>query len=65
MRLVWSGLMAAGLLMVGLSVYESRADRRDRGTPAGDDSGWVATASQEDGTGFPPPDPTPPPPPPR
>ena len=59
MRLVWSGLMAAGLLLVGLSVYESRGDRRDRVAPAGDETGWVATANREDGTGFPPPDPPP------
>jgi len=63
MRLLWSGLMAAGLLLVGLGVYESRVDRRDRVAPAADEAGWVATASQEDGTGFPPPDPPPPPPP--
>ena len=34
MRLLWSGLMAAGLLLVGMSVYESRRDR----------AAWVAEA---------------------
>jgi hypothetical protein len=62
MRLLWSGLMAAGLLLVGMSVYESR---RDRAAPAGDETGSFTTANREDGTGFPPPDPTPPPPPPQ
>jgi hypothetical protein len=60
MRMLWCGLMVAGLFLVGMSVYEAREDEAAR--DGGNEVGWVATASQEDGTGFPPPDPPPPPP---
>ena len=53
MRVFWSVVLAGGLLLVGLDVFESR-----QGKGAGTQS-----ASMEDGTGFPPTNPPPPPPP--
>ena len=55
MRLFWSVVLAAGLLLVGMDVYESRREARDGKTPQ-------AVTMMEDGTPLPPP---PPPPPPR
>jgi hypothetical protein len=57
MRVFWSVVLAAGLALVGLDVYESRQDSR-----LGDRAGGNTT--MEDGTGFPSPN-GPPPPPPR
>jgi len=58
MRLFWSVVLAGGLLLAGLDVYQSRQDATRSGS-----GGRTTTASMEDGTGFPPPNPPPPPPP--
>jgi hypothetical protein len=56
MRVVWSTLLATGLLLIAMNVFEKRVQ--------GPTFAPGVTASDlEDGTGFPPPDPTPPPPP--
>jgi hypothetical protein len=55
MRLIWSGFLLTGLLMVGLSVYERRELRRER--PQHSEDGGPMYGS-EDGIPYPPP-PTP------
>ncbi len=54
MRFLWSCVLATGLLLVGLEIYEGR--RADRTTTT-DDAGYVTAL--EDGTGAPSPNPTP------
>jgi hypothetical protein len=54
MRLFWSVVLAGGLILVGVDVYESQK------TSAGDVE--MSGRAAEDGTGYPEP---PPPPPPR
>jgi hypothetical protein len=56
MRLFWTGVLLTGLLLIGLSTYES-------GTAAGGPEPSMST--MEDGTPMPEPDPTPTPPPQR
>lgn len=48
MRLIWTGFLLTGLLLTGLSAYESGQTREEPVTPM-----MVAT---EDGTPMPPPD---------
>ncbi len=60
MRFFWSVVLAGGLLLVGLDVYQSRRDGTRSGSGA-----RTPYASMEDGTGLPPPNPPPPPPPPQ
>jgi len=50
MRLFWTSVLVTGLLLVGLSTYESRQSP---------DAAVTTSAMGEDGTGFPQPYPTP------
>lgn len=60
MRVVWSLMLAGGLLLIGLQVGESRGERdRDRAARPGAETGGMTAL--DDGTGFPPPDPPKPP----
>ncbi len=59
MRMLWSCVLATGLFLIGLEVYEGRRAAEQTGT------GTVATEvgtvnALEDGTGCPPPPPPPP-----
>ena len=56
MRLLWSCVLATGLLLVGLEVYEGRRGERNGGSLAAPEV--TAVTALEDGTGAP----TPPPP---
>lgn len=57
MRLIWSGFLMTGLLLIGTSVFERRQAARE---PVSAQEGVTAS---EDGTGFPSPNSTPTPPP--
>jgi hypothetical protein len=49
MRVFWTGVLLTGLILVGMSTYDSLT------APA--EGVGVTTSSAEDGTGFPPPKP--------
>jgi hypothetical protein len=53
MRVFWTGFLMTGLLLIGISTYERRAERTRGESPAS------GVAQSEDGTGFPYPHPTP------
>lgn len=55
MRLIWSGFLMTGLLLMGMSAYERRQMRE--GLVAQDETGLVATS--EDGSPMPSPNGTP------
>lgn len=57
MRLIWSGFLMTGLLLIGMSVFERRQAAQEPVVTQG------GVSSSEDGTGFPSPNSTPTPPP--
>jgi hypothetical protein len=60
MRLIWSGFLLTGLLMIGTSVFERRQARPEAAEQ--ETSGWVGMSAREDGGGWPSPNSTPTPP---
>lgn len=52
MRVFWGVMLAGGLLLIGLDVYDSRRSGREPGPRQ-------PVATMEDGTGVPPPNPPP------